>query len=83
MFWVPQSGRMGLGVSIFSYNGGVVVGVSTDRGLVPDPESIVAAFESEFASLRAWAKPSRRVAPGARGRQGRAYRSHSGKEAYP
>ena len=83
MFWVPQSGRMGLGVSIFSYDGGVVVGVSTDRGLVPDPESIVAAFESEFAALRAWAKPSRPSAPRARGPQARAYRSHSGKEAYP
>ncbi|MCS6843299.1 MAG: wax ester/triacylglycerol synthase family O-acyltransferase [Caldilineales bacterium] len=44
MFWVPQSGRMGVGVSIFSYNNQVWLGVITDRGLVPDPDTIVAHF---------------------------------------
>lgn len=53
--WVPQSGRMGLGVSIFSYDGQVVVGVASDKGLIPDPESIAAAFEEEFEALAAWA----------------------------
>ena len=53
MFWVPQSGRMGLGVSIFSYDGHVVVGVATDAGLVPDPERIATFFEDELDSLRA------------------------------
>jgi diacylglycerol O-acyltransferase / wax synthase len=53
--WVPQSGRMGLGVSIFSYDGQVVVGVASDKGLVPDPETIAAAFEEEFEALVAWA----------------------------
>jgi diacylglycerol O-acyltransferase len=53
--WVPQSGRMGLGVSIFSYDGQVVVGVATDKGLVPDPESIATAFEEEFEALAALA----------------------------
>jgi WS/DGAT/MGAT family acyltransferase len=53
--WVPQSGRMGLGVSIFSYDGQVVVGVASDKGLVPDPEAIAAAFEEEFAALVEWA----------------------------
>ncbi|MBK8596588.1 MAG: wax ester/triacylglycerol synthase family O-acyltransferase [Holophagales bacterium] len=53
MFWVPQSGRMGLGVSIFSYDGHVVVGVATDAGLVPDPERIAAFFEEELESLGA------------------------------
>ena len=37
MFWVPQSGRLGLGISILSYAGKVYVGVMTDAGLVPDP----------------------------------------------
>ena len=41
MFWVPQSGRLGLGISILSYNGEVMVGVASDAGLVPDPERIV------------------------------------------
>jgi WS/DGAT/MGAT family acyltransferase len=53
--WVPQSGRMGLGVSIFSYDGQVVVGVASDKGLVPDPESIATAFEEEFEALVKWA----------------------------
>jgi WS/DGAT/MGAT family acyltransferase len=52
MFWVPQSGRLGLGISILSYAGGVMLGVATDEGLVPDPERIVDGFEKEFQSLR-------------------------------
>ena len=52
MFWVPQSGRLGLGISILSYAGGVMLGVATDEGLVADPERIVAEFEREFKALR-------------------------------
>jgi diacylglycerol O-acyltransferase len=48
MFWVPQSGRLGLGVSIISYAGEVLVGIATDAGLTPDPEMIVAALHKEF-----------------------------------
>jgi WS/DGAT/MGAT family acyltransferase len=51
MFWVPQSGRLGLGVSIISYAGQVRLGVATDLGLVPDPEAIIAAFHEEFELL--------------------------------
>ena len=52
MFWVPQSGRMGVGVSILSYAGGVTIGVITDAGLAPDPETIVAGIHEEFAALK-------------------------------
>ncbi|MEW5986018.1 MAG: wax ester/triacylglycerol synthase family O-acyltransferase [Chloroflexota bacterium] len=52
MFWVPQSGRLGLGVSILSYDGRVTLGVATDAGLIPDPEVIVQGFHEEFAALR-------------------------------
>jgi diacylglycerol O-acyltransferase len=51
MFWVPQSGRLALGVSILSYAGEVLVGVTSDAGLVPDPAQIVAGFEAELARL--------------------------------
>jgi diacylglycerol O-acyltransferase len=51
MFWVPQSGRLGLGVSILSYAGQVWLGIATDAGLVPDPDSIVQAFHAEFAAM--------------------------------
>ena len=52
MFWVPQSGHMALGISILSYAGGVMLGVATDAGLVPDPEQIVAGFNVEFEAMR-------------------------------
>lgn len=51
MFWVPQSARLGMGVSILSYAGQVRVGVATDAGLVPDPETIIAGFEREFHAM--------------------------------
>jgi diacylglycerol O-acyltransferase len=59
MFWVPQSGRLGLGISILSYNGEVLVGVAADAGLVPDPDRIVSEFHADLAELTARA-PSRR-----------------------
>lgn len=62
MFWVPQSGRMGLGVSIFSYNDTVVLGIATDTGLVPDPEKINEYFEQEFVDLLAFAQQTQTLA---------------------
>lgn len=50
-FWVPQAGRLGLGVSIFSYAGHVRMGVVTDAGLVPDPERIIDGFRAELDAL--------------------------------
>lgn len=55
-FWVPQSGRVSLGISIFSYAGYVRLGVGSDAGLVPDPEVIVEGFHEEFEELRAEAR---------------------------
>jgi diacylglycerol O-acyltransferase / wax synthase len=51
MFWVPQTGTVGLGVSILSYGGGVQFGVIADTTLCPDPQSIIDAFEPEFQRL--------------------------------
>jgi WS/DGAT/MGAT family acyltransferase len=51
MAWVPQAGRIALGVSILSYNGKVWLGIATDQGLVPDPETIVAFFQAEFEEM--------------------------------
>ncbi len=61
MFWVPQSGRLGLGISILSYAGEVLIGVAADAGLVPDPERIVSGFELEIGNL-VGAPPRRRRA---------------------
>ncbi len=51
MFWVPQSGNVGLGVSILSYGGGVQFGVITGTQLCPEPQKIIDAFAPEFAAL--------------------------------
>ncbi len=56
MFWVPQSGRMGMGVSIFSYNNEVTLGIATDATLVPDPETINDCFEQEFREMLEWVR---------------------------
>lgn len=49
--WVPQAGRAGLGISIFSYHGGVWLGMATDANLVPEPEAIIDSFYEEFDAL--------------------------------
>ncbi len=50
-FWVPQSGGIGMGLSILSYDGRIQFGLITDAGLVPDPQRIVARFADEFDKL--------------------------------
>ena len=56
MAWVPKSGHVGLGISILSYNGKVLIGVTTDAGLVPDPDKILDFFLDEFETLKAKSK---------------------------
>ncbi|MEO7853774.1 MAG: wax ester/triacylglycerol synthase family O-acyltransferase [Rubrivivax sp.] len=51
MFWVPQSGNIGVGVSIFSYAGGVQFALITDEKLCPEPQRIIDRFAPEFESL--------------------------------
>ena len=53
MPWVPRAGRIGLGVSVFSYNGTVRLGVACDAHLIPDPDTIVDGFEAEVDRLAA------------------------------
>lgn len=56
MFWVPQSARLGMGLSILSYAGAVRIGVATDAGLVPDPEGVVDGMHREFDAMMQLAK---------------------------
>ncbi|MFU8878247.1 MAG: WS/DGAT/MGAT family O-acyltransferase, partial [Wenzhouxiangellaceae bacterium] len=51
MVWVPQSGSIGMGISILSYNDQVFCGVITDNKLVPDPGRLVDNFAIEFENL--------------------------------
>ena len=51
MFWVPQSGRLGLGISILSYANNICLGIATDAGLIPDPDEIMLGFYAEYDEL--------------------------------
>jgi WS/DGAT/MGAT family acyltransferase len=51
MFWVPQSGNIGMGISIISYNGNVLLGLMVDEQLVTNPQRIIDGFEHELADL--------------------------------
>jgi hypothetical protein len=51
LFWVPQSGDVGLGVSILSYGGGVQFGLIADTRLCPEPQAIIDGFAPEFERL--------------------------------
>lgn len=51
MFWVPQSGDIGMGVSILSYGGGVQFGLITDARMCPDPQAIVDRFAPQFEQV--------------------------------
>lgn len=51
MFWVPQTGSIGLGISILSYNNRVHFGLIADARLVPDPDAVIRRFGPEFDKL--------------------------------
>ena len=51
MFWVPQTGSIGLGLSILSYRGQVHFGLIADARLIPDPDAVVRRFGEEFERL--------------------------------
>ncbi len=63
IFWVPCSGHLGIGVSIFSYAGHLWVGIATDASLVPDPQVIIDGFESEMTTLMELAMQVRPAPP--------------------
>ncbi len=48
MFWVPQTGDIGLGLSIISYGGQIQFGIVGDARLFPYPERIVNRFVSQI-----------------------------------
>ncbi len=48
-FFGPQSGKMGVGISVFSYQNELTLGITTDAGMVPHPEQFTACFEQEIA----------------------------------
>lgn len=63
MFWVPQNGSIGVGISILSYNGRVHFGLIADAKRIPDPQAVIDRFAPEFEKLLVitlmedWAEP--------------------------
>ena len=51
MFWVPQTGNIGVGISILSYHGHVHFGLIGDGRLMPDPDAVISRFRPEFEKL--------------------------------
>lgn len=51
MFWVPQTGSIGLGLSILSYDNRVHFGLIADARLLPDPDAVTRRFGAEFERL--------------------------------
>jgi len=69
MFWVPQAGRLGIGISILSYAGKVYVGVATDVKLIPDPDAIIESFYGEIDLLLASLPSEPQAKPAAAGKK--------------
>lgn len=51
IFFVPQRANIGVGLSIFSYGGGIRVGVYCDECVIPKPKEVVQGFEKNFWKL--------------------------------
>jgi len=51
MFWVPQSGSIGIGMSIFSYAGTVQFGITVDKAIHADPNAVMDYFRESFEAL--------------------------------
>lgn len=51
VFWVPHPAKLGLGLSILSYAGKVIVGVRVDEAVTKNPLRLVELFEEEAASM--------------------------------
>ncbi len=51
LFWVPQAGSIGTGVSMLTYRGEVHFGVISDRELIPTPRELVEELGAEFERL--------------------------------
>ncbi|HWJ49955.1 MAG TPA: WS/DGAT domain-containing protein, partial [Solirubrobacteraceae bacterium] len=56
---VPLAAGHAVGIAIFSYNGGVVIGISVDRDSTPDLDVLVDGVEQGFAEMAGLAGASR------------------------
>jgi diacylglycerol O-acyltransferase len=50
---VPQANDQGIGISIFSYDGSVRLGIAGDANLLADPGDLSETFRAEIDALSA------------------------------
>ena len=51
MFWIPRTGKIGLGISLISYAGKVTLGIVLDEKLLPDPDALLDEAVEELNDL--------------------------------
>jgi WS/DGAT/MGAT family acyltransferase len=51
MFWVPQAGSIGVGVSMLTYHDHVQFGVMSDRAAIAHPRAVAEALREELGKL--------------------------------
>jgi hypothetical protein len=51
VFWPPQSGRIGLGVSLISYAGKMSIGISADSGVIKQPQRLMKELENALCEV--------------------------------
>ncbi len=51
MFWVPQTGSIGIGISILSYAGHIYFGLISDQRCIAEPRAVIEAFPRELEKL--------------------------------
>lgn len=78
VFWPPQTGDIGVGVSCLSYAGRVTVGVSADTAQIADPQQLVDAFRAELTAMLGAPPTVRRAGPRRRPRHPATARSSQG-----
>jgi len=53
LFWVPTSGPVGVGLSLISYAGDLIIGIMVDAGLIPDAGRLRELLDEELQPFRA------------------------------
>jgi diacylglycerol O-acyltransferase len=51
VFWPPQTGAVGIGVSLLSYAGSLTIGLCCDTAVLGDPHRVIEAFMDELGAL--------------------------------
>lgn len=51
LFWVPQSGNIGIGVSVMTYNERIHFGLIADGNLIAEPQRVTREFERQVRAL--------------------------------